>query len=261
MSVLSYLNSLSSQLVLSTAEKNRIGVSLYTLRTRLNNWKHTNDILEQDVFGSYDRDTILPRKYDEGSDVDYMVVFNNPNNLQPETFRGWLKQFAEEKYCRSEIYLDSPTTVLELSHIKFELVPAIKPMWGTYMIPDNTTIYSKWQSTNPFALKNGIVEANKFNHNVRPLIRVMKYWNVLNGKPYASFELEQKIANMSFWYAKNLEDCFFSFVETLIPENSMSQAKKNAVNKLITAIKDAQHYKRSGWDAMAENKIKALFDL
>ena len=174
MSVLSYLTNLSSELVLSLEEKVSIASSLAFLKTNLNRWSHSGDILEQEVFGSYDRDTILPRKYDEGSDVDYMIVFKNPNQLQPETFRTWLKKFAEEKYTRSEIYLDYPTTVLELSHIKFELVPAIQPMWGMYMIPANTTIFSKWQSTNPFTLKNSITEANKINHNVRPLIRLMK---------------------------------------------------------------------------------------
>ena len=260
MSVLTYLTSLSSQLVLSTEERISIGVSLGFLKTKLSNWSHSSDIQEQAVFGSYDRDTILPRKYDDGSDVDYMIVFKNPNQLQPETFRGWLKKFAEDKYTRSEIYLDYPTTVLELSHIKFELVPAIKPMWGTYMIPDNTTIFSKWQSTNPFTLKNTITEANKINHNIRPLIRVMKYWNVLNGKPYASYELEQKIANMPFWYSKNLEECFYFFVEALIPEYSMSQLKKNAVNKLKNAARQAQYYKHMGLDGLAENEIKTIFE-
>ena len=103
MSVLSYLTSLSSQLVLSTEERISIGVSLGFLKTKLSNWSHSSDIQEQAVFGSYDHETILPRKYDEGSDVDYMIVFKNPNNYQPETFRGWLKKFAEDKYTRSEI--------------------------------------------------------------------------------------------------------------------------------------------------------------
>src|SRR5574344_142561 len=259
MSILTYLTRLSSQLVLSTEERISIGVSLGFLKTKLSNWSHSSDIQEQAVFGSYDRDTILPRKYDDGSDVDYMIVFNNTNNYQPETYRTWLKKFAEDYYTRSEIYLDYPTTVLELSHIKFELVPAIKPYWGMYMIPDNTTVYSKWQSTNPFTLKNTITEANKINHNIRPLIRVMKYWNVLNGKPYASYELEQKIANMPFWYSKNLEECFYFFVEALIPEYSMSQSKKNAVNKLKNASKQAQYYKHMGWDGLAENEIQTLF--
>lgn len=260
MSVLSYLTNLSSELVLSLDEKVSIACSLAFLKTNLNRWSHSSDIQEQTVFGSYDRETILPRRYDEGSDVDYMIVFNNPNNFQPETFRTWLKKFATDYYTRSEVYLDYPTTVLELSHIKFELVPAIKPYWGTYMIPDNTTIYSKWQSTNPFSLKNTITEANKINNNIRPLIRLMKYWNVLNGKPYASYELEQKIASMPFWYSKNLEECFYFFVEALMVDYSMSQADKNAVNKLKNHVRQAQYYKQMGLNALAENEVKCIFE-
>ena len=88
----------------------------------------------------------------------------------------------------------------------------------------------------------------------------MKYWNVLNGKPYASFELEQKIANMPFWYSKNLEDCFYFFVESLMVDYFMSQAHKNAVNKLKAAVSEAQRYKRMGLNALAENEIKCLFE-
>lgn len=260
MSVLSYLTNLSSDLVLSLDEKVSIACSLAFLKTNLNRWSHSSDIQEQTVFGSYDRETILPRRYDEGSDVDYMIVFKNPNNFQPETFRTWLKKFATDYYTRSEVYLDYPTTVLELSHIKFELVPAINPYWGTYMIPDNTTIYSKWQSTNPFSLKNTITEANKINNNIRPLIRLMKYLNVLNGKPYASYELEQKIASMRFWYSKNLEECFYFFVEALMVDYAMSQPAKNAVNKLKTSVSEAQRYKRMGLNALAENEVKCIFE-
>ena len=97
----------------------------------LNNWSHSADILMQQVFGSYDRATILCCKYDEDSNVDYMIVFKSPNNLEQDTFRTWLKKFAE---------------------------------------------------------------VNKINNNVRLPIRIKKYWNVLNSKLYASFELEQKNA-------------------------------------------------------------------
>lgn len=53
----------------------------------LNNWSHSADILMQQVFGSYDRATILRCKYDEDSNVDYMIVFKSPNNLEQDTFR------------------------------------------------------------------------------------------------------------------------------------------------------------------------------
>lgn len=65
MYVLSYLNNLSSKLVLSTSKKIDIGVSIGFLKVNLNNWSHSADILKQQVFGFYDRDTILRCKYDE----------------------------------------------------------------------------------------------------------------------------------------------------------------------------------------------------
>ena len=54
MYVISYLNNLSSKLVLSTSKKKGIGVSIGFLKVDLNNWSHSADILKQQVFGSYD---------------------------------------------------------------------------------------------------------------------------------------------------------------------------------------------------------------
>ena len=87
----------------------------------------------------------MPRKVDENSDVDYMIVFDNSNNYKPQTFLDRLKRFTEAKYSTSEIYQSSPTIVLELNKIKFELVPAYNS-WGTYNIPDGN---GGWMPTYP----------------------------------------------------------------------------------------------------------------
>ena len=125
MSVNTYLSDSASNLVLSTKEKESITTSINTLEIRLESYFGAN-IEEKFKFGSYTRVTILPRKVDEESDVDYMVVFDNSNNYTPQTFLDRLKRFAETKYSTSEIYQLSPTIVLELNNIKFELVPAYK---------------------------------------------------------------------------------------------------------------------------------------
>lgn len=62
-----------------------------------------------------------------------MIVFDNVNNYTPQTFLTRLKNFAEEYYSRSEIYQDSPAIVLELNHIKFELVSAYKSYMFYYI--------------------------------------------------------------------------------------------------------------------------------
>lgn len=258
MSVLSYLSDLSSRLVITQDERISIAVSIGFLRNNLSNWEHSRDIVQQFVFGSYDRETILPRWADADSDVDYMIVFRNSNNMQPQTFLNWLRSFTEKYYSRSICHQSFPTVAVELSHIKFELVPAVNT-WG-YMIPDRSTYYSRWQSTDPKGLKQRITTANIYNGNVRPLIRIMKYWNALNGKPYASFELEQMVANYLFYGQSNLEGCFYLFVENLPVRYGYSQVKKSAINSLKYKINLIRENKRLGDNLRAEYLIKSIFE-
>lgn len=198
MSVNSYLSSCASNLVLSSTEKDNISTSINTLETRLTSYFGYN-IKEKFKFGSYTRGTILPRKVDDNSDVDYMVVFDNSENYKPQTFLNRLKKFAETKYSTSEIYQSSPTIVLELNHIKFELVPAYKS-WGTYYIPDGK---GGWMATYPNDFNNTLVEANNNNsYKIKPLVRLIKHWNVnVNYHDLTSYEIEKIISeNMKYAY-------------------------------------------------------------
>lgn len=258
MSVLSYLTDLSSRLIISPEERTSIALSISFMRNNLLSWEHHDDISEQFVFGSFDRETLLPRWADDDSDVDYMVVFKNPNNLQPQTFLTWLRSFAEKYYSRSVCHQSFPTVAVELSHIKFELVPAVKP-WG-YMIPDSSTYYSRWQSTDPKTVKQRVGTANAFNRNIRPLIRIMKYWNAQHSKPYASFELEQMIASYLFYGQGNLEECFYLFVDNLPVRFEFSQIKKNAINELKYKANTIREWKRVGNITYAESLVKSIFE-
>ena len=73
MSVNTYLNDLASNLVLSNDENESIKKSITTLESRLFSW-FGSDVIENFKFGSYTRGTILPRKVDSESDIDYMVA-------------------------------------------------------------------------------------------------------------------------------------------------------------------------------------------
>ncbi len=191
MSVNSYLEDLGSALILSSLEKSNITTSVDTIKSRLSSY-FGSDVIEKKLYGSYVRETILPRKADENSDVDLMVVFNNSNGYQPQSFLNRLKNFAEHYYSRSEIYQSSPTIVLELSHIKFELTPAYKN-YGMYYIPKSST---EWMYTDPDGFYSKLTECNKNNHyKIKPVVRLLKHWNIQkNYRDLASFELEKKVA-------------------------------------------------------------------
>ncbi len=142
MSVNSYLTNLSSKLIIRDTEKESIKKSYDTLCSRLKSY-FGNEITFVKKFGSYQRNTILPRKNDDNSDVDVMVLFRD-DSYKPKTYLKKLRNFAEIYYSSSEIYPSHPTVVLELNHIKFELVPSIETVfWSSYnyQIPAKSTDY------------------------------------------------------------------------------------------------------------------------
>lgn len=228
-----YLKNLSEELFISydSPERTKINNSLNTIKSRIRSY-FGREIDSVDVFGSFTRGTILPRKYDENSDVDLIIQFNT--EVYPEytadTYRNKLKRFAEHWYSSSLVYKDFPTVVLELQNIKFDLVPAIQEVHFL----DNVTLYipdrfNYWQTTEPFAFSQKLSQANSSYKNiVKPIIRLLKFWNASASYPFASFELEQLIADMNF-SRDNYESGFFYAIRKL-PDNhyKVTSLKSNA---------------------------------
>ena len=187
-----------------------------------------NSISDVKIFGSYKRDTILPRKFDENSDIDILVIFNQAEKeLTPETYRNQLKKFALYKYSTSSILKDHPSIILEMNKIKFDLVPCRiyqSFFTNTYQIPSRT---EKWMDTYPTDFNTTLTNANtKYNSIVKPLIRLFKRWNAYNNFPFASFDLEQRIANMNF-SNDNYETGFLYVINQLTTYGlTIYQAKK-----------------------------------
>ena len=256
MSVLTHLDSLGSNLILTSSENSSISTSISTLITRLN--YYFDNIEQYFVFGSYDRGTILPRRVDSNSDIDFMIVFNDGENYKPQTLISRLKRFVDTYYSTSEVYLSSPTMVLNLNHIKFELVPAYKSWLGTLYIPGPASGYTDWISTNPSQMKTDLTNKNTDNnYKIKPLVRILKYWNVRNGKVYTSYELETYIIGKSFYLDTNLKDYFFTAANGL-STFWLPDYKKVKVERLQSNLKEVQDYLNAGMPISAENKLKEV---
>ena len=254
MSVNTYLQGLGSSLVLSSSERSSISTSVDTIKSRLTSYFRSS-VTEKKLYGSYVRETILPRKADEKSDVDLMVVFSNPYRYQPQTFLNKLKKFAECYYSRSEIYQSSPTIVLELNHIKFELTPAYVNC-GSYCIPKSS---SEWMYTDPDGFYSKLTECNKNNsYKIKPIVRILKHWNIQkNYRDIASFKLERKIA-------EELMDAYFSCTSyTDYLKYALEKIKYSTnytrVNKALDCIAEALRLEADGYPYLAESKIKEAF--
>ena len=254
-----YLVSVARSLVLTDDEKGRIDTSIGNLQGKLDAW-FGNDLVRHFRFGSSTRDTILPRKADADSDIDYMVVFRNKEDYKPATLLNRLRRFVENKYSRSEIYPSHPTIVLELSHIKFELVPAIMPydFNDHYHIPAPTSDYMDWMLTTPVALKQKIDDANsRYHYQIKRLIRLLKYWNVMNGKVYSSYEIEEYVGDLVFYGCTSLED-YFVYAVKWLPVHRLPQYKKDKVQRLKDKVETIRKHYDDGYKDLAMTELQVL---
>lgn len=249
-------------LVLSDDERARIITSISNLQIKLNAW-FGDDLITHFQFGSSTRGTILPRKADNNSDIDYMVVFKNKENYKPGTLLNRLKRFVEAKYTRSEIYQSHPTIVLELSHIKFELVPAVQPYVfnDNYHIPAPASNFMDWMLTTPADLKKKVDEADaRYHYQIKRLIRLLKYWNVMSGRVYSSYEIEEYVGGLAFYGCNMLEDYFFYAVKWL-PEAQLPQYKKEKVQILKSKAEEIQKAYANSYKAYALGELAELIPI
>lgn len=228
MEINTYLTSLSTKLKIDQNVKNRIDVSISHLKEKI--WGLFQDrLLDVTVIGSFDRETFIEQ--DEESDVDILVVFKQ-KEFQPDTYLKQIRTFCEKNYPRSEIYPDYPTMVIEMEHVKFEIVPSYYS-GETLKIPAPKSKEWKWINTSPKEFKSNLTRKDTMSKGlILPLVRIIKYFNALNGKPFTSYELERFIVNKSY-NCSTLKDYYFSVTASLDVLAKTEQQKK-----LLTYLKE-----------------------
>ncbi|CAJ3219700.1 SMODS domain-containing nucleotidyltransferase [Burkholderia pseudomallei] len=264
MTINGYLTNVANRAILRDEEKGAVQRSIATLQARLTTHFGTQ-ISQHVVFGSYSRGTILTRSMDAQSDVDYMVIFSD-SGLQPQSYLDRLRRFAGDRYARSEVAQSHPTVALELNHIRFELVPALQSWWSGLQIPGKGSGYQSWQDTDPKGFNDKLISANQANGNlIKPLVRIMKYWNATARYPFESYALEQQVAGHSYGYgffrlaaSRQICDYFFEIVEALGAGLFAPQWKRDAVARLKQLATQARALERAGQIAQAEAVIAKL---
>lgn len=232
----------TSELVLSKneTERKKIEASLNTLESKLKYGLGEN-ILEFKRFGSFTRNTILPRKFDQESDVDLMVIMNTKLQLHtPNTYRTWIKNVIDKTYPNSISSKDFPVVKLELNHIMFDLVPAYKVISNWTFIKDQYYIPSKasvWQLTVPNDINETLSKYNQLtgNNSLRNVIRLCKYWNANSGYPLESYLMEKDIINRWNWLTNN-NTTYDRFLEVM----SLIAGNRPGVRQALDNIKAYQ---------------------
>ena len=244
MTVNSYLENLAKKAIVRDDEKNKIKISIETIKNKLKSY-FEDDIEVPFIFGSYKRGTIISREFDDNSDIDIMIVFKDSQYeaYKPQTYLNYLKDFATEKYPNSLCKQNHPARVLELNHIKFELVPAITSIFTKFQIPNKQNSYQNWMSTNPTDLDGALAN----NQTLRDLVRIAKIWNVKQGYIYLSYELEKKIVCCGSYFVGNLENYFYDFCKLLPMNCYLPECKINKINTLKNKAQEAMHNNNSSY--------------
>jgi hypothetical protein len=231
----SYLVNISNRLILGVEEKIKIESSIDLLKQKI--WGVFQDRLANVILiGSYDRGTFI--NIEQEADIDLLTVFKQ-NQFQPKTYLSQLKSFGEKVYPRSEIYSDHPTVVIELNHIKFELVPAFPLTSDSFKIPAAPSKEISWITTSPKTFKEKLLLKDKNNKNlILPTIRLAKYWNLINGKLFNSYLIEKGIIEREFT-CKNLIDYFLEscLIFTSIAKSEQEKRKSTELLEVRRRIK------------------------
>ncbi|GAB3910612.1 SMODS domain-containing nucleotidyltransferase [Mucilaginibacter boryungensis] len=237
------------QLVLAHNKQERAAIirSLDNLERSLDD-EFGDEIEEFLRFGSFTRNTILPRSYDPNSDVDLMVVFNSADGLYaPSTYRKWIRDFLTVAYPKSISKKDFPAVILELNHIKFDIVPAYTTsnlLFGTrFYIPGRD---ETWRLTSPNEINSKLATKNKtYGDNIiRNVVRLCKHWNAGFGYPFQSYLLERQIIDLIFW---GNENTYSRFLKTIEVVGADFRAVKNAVYWIKEYGHRGDEYKQAQW--------------
>ncbi|RYY89472.1 MAG: nucleotidyltransferase [Chitinophagaceae bacterium] len=239
----------------SKKSNERIDASIEYLKTKI--WgTFRENLLSVDVFGSYDRTTYLSN--DQNGDVDILIVFKE-NQYKPDTYLTQLKTFGEKCYPKSEIYPDHPTIAIELNHIKFELVPSYKT-GGSFKIPAPRSNGVSWISTNPIDFKQKLLSKDKNNKGlIIPTIKLIKYWNLKNGKILDSFEIERAIIE-KLYDCKIIKDYFFSAFSALLSV-STNEANRAKIKSALEILRKVKVLEKEGFNEYAVLELAKLFNL
>ena len=187
-----------------------------------------------------------------------MIVFAD-TSLRPQTYMNKLKAFVEHYYPSSSIAQSSPTIVLNLNHIRFELAPAINSWLGGLQIPAPASEYTDWISTSPNDFNSSLTAKNNENgYKIKPAIRLVKYWNARSGYVFPSYELEKNLVQQWFWNCTTLSDYFCSMIDGLSLDYFSAQWRQTRLQRAKDIVVQTKYYESQGMPASAEQEIKKL---
>lgn len=145
--------------------------------------------------GSYARQTICASQ----RDVDSMAPFSVSTYWQrykddSRAFLYWVRDHLNDHYHSTEVSSRQVAVTLDFTVIAMDVVPCFQRTGGGYLMPNGK---GGWMATNP-PFHTEMIEASDRAkaRRLRPLIRLLKAWNIANDHLLSSFHIELIVERM-----------------------------------------------------------------
>lgn len=255
--LLQCIDDLIDNISVSDRQEENIKSSVSNIEGYLNDEQNNLGISRTFLNGSYERDTNI-RPLD---DIDIFAVLDrdhwedangqlpNPQSVLSK-FKNYLNGLSDYK---DKVSQNRPCVTIELSDKDFDILPSFELAGGGYQIPSPDL--KSWITTYPELLTFDLDSTHKkCNYKLKPLIKVIKYWNRDKGKIIPSFHIEEVAINIfkisSF---KNFEEGIRLWFNNA--EYNLQSYKLNSNDKYDSILKKIK------WEKDKLNKAKAKYDI
>lgn len=159
-----------------------------------------NFAMNEPIFpiGSYARGTLCASE----RDIDLMAPFApwgktgywDRHKDDSRAFLYWVRDNLNDRYATTNVSSRQVAVTLDFTTIVVEVVPCFPRKGGGYLMPNGR---GKFMGTNPPFHAQLIADADKAkSYRLKPLIRLIKFWNIANGHHLSSFHVESMIKQM-----------------------------------------------------------------
>lgn len=223
------------------SEKDRIKKATEEVSTRL---KKDLNLKQEDIlsFGSFTRNTMLPRAKDDKSDVDLLLdmsAHEGAQRSQPLVYLNRIKKAVNGQFRDNEVTKDPMSVTLMQKKIQFDLIPGF-PLGKikSFKIPNGK---GGWMKTTPRKLNDLLTKKNKETAPIAMshLIRLLKYWNVTHNRRHKSGDLEARVLSWEF-NSKNMFEAFCFALRRLEKEK---QATRDQLDQLMNSYNKKEYQK------------------
>ena len=172
------------------------------------------------AIGSYKRGTICGGE----RDIDLMAPLSPFSaNKYWERYEGdssaflyWVRDRLNERYYATKVSSKRVCVKLDFTDIVTDVTPCFPREGGGYLMPNGR---GGWMNTNPPFHTNLIAgDDARAEERLKPLIRLIKAWNIANGHHLSSFHIELMVQRVQQGQSIHAYPFEVSFTLTYLPE-------------------------------------------